>query len=154
MSKQEIRSRGSCRRHNEFIFIKSPHPMLLWVTVLYSRALGPKWLPCYLDMQSPQNQEIIRSFATGERYPLILFTLEKPHSCANVTSSFISTSQRQKLQDWADLSQKLAPSSLAPASRNILKKQYNDLKLKMMLYLESLPDAPKLELPAARNHVF
>jgi serine/threonine-protein kinase len=137
LSKQEIKKRAFSVRYNEFLFITSPHPMLLWLTVLYNRQLGPKWLPCYLDMQNPQNCSLVSSLAANEHYPLILFTLEAPHSCANVISSYIDPTQRQMLKTWVQKSQNLPSSSQAQLSKNILKQQYRQMQSHIQQHLAS-----------------
>ncbi|OUL36490.1 serine/threonine protein kinase [Nostoc sp. T09] len=141
LSKQEIKQRALSVRYNEFLFITSPHPMLLWLTVLYNRKLGPKWLPCYLDMQNPQNHRLLSSLAENERYPLILFTLESPHSCAGVISSYIDPTKRQMFKTWVKKSQSLPPSSQAQLSKNILKQQYRQMQSQIQQHLASIPQA-------------
>jgi hypothetical protein len=139
MSKQEINNHAFCTRYNQFIFVASPHPMLLWLTVLHNKGLEPKWLPCYLDMQNPQNHRLVSSLAENERYPLILFTLEAPHSCANVISSRIDPTQRQMLKTWVEHSQSLPPSSLPQLSKNLLKQEYKKMQPHILRHLTLTP---------------
>ncbi len=141
LSKQEIKKRALSVRYNEFLFITSPHPMLLWLTVLYNQKIGPKWLPCYLDMQNPQNHRLVSSLAENERYPLVLFTLEAPHFCASVISSYIDPTQRQMLKTWVQKSQNLPPTSQAQLSKNILKQQYRQMQSHIQQHLASTPQA-------------
>ncbi|MDZ7956903.1 MAG: serine/threonine-protein kinase [Aulosira sp. DedQUE10] len=147
LSKAEITKRAISIRYNQFLFIKSPHPMLLWLTVLYNRQFGPKWLPCYVDMQDPQNQKLVYSLARNERYPLILFTLEAPHSCANVMSSYIDDTQRQMLKTWLEQSQNLPPSSQPHLTKNILKQQYKQMQSQILEHLASMPTAVASDSP-------
>ncbi len=137
LSKQEIKNHALSSCYNQFIFIKSPHPMLLWVTVLYNRELTPKWLPCYLDMQNPQNHRLVSFLAKNELYPLIFFTLEAPHTCTNVLSSRIDTTHRQMLKTWVEQSQNLPPSSQPQLSKQLLKQQYKQMQSQMLQRLES-----------------
>ncbi len=139
MSKKEINNRAFCTRYNQFIFVTSPHPMLLWLTVLYNKGLEPKWLPCYLDMQNPQNQKLVSSLAENERYPLIFFTSEAPHSCANVISSGIDPTQRQMLKTWLEHSQSLPLSSLPQLSKKLLKQEYKKMQSHILRHLTSMP---------------
>ncbi len=141
LSKQEIKNRAGSTRYNQFIFIASPHPMLLWLTVLYNQKLGPKWLPCYLDMQNPQNQRMVCSLAENERYPLIFFTLEAPHSSTNVLSCYIDHSQRQMLQIWVEQSKNLPPSSKSQLSKNLLKHEYKQMQFRIQQQLSSKSQA-------------
>ncbi|BAY64676.1 serine/threonine kinase [Calothrix brevissima NIES-22] len=141
LSTQEIKKRALSIRHNEFLFITSPHPMLLWLTVLYNRLLVPKWLPCYLDMQNPQNQRLVTALAESERYPLTLFTLEPPHSCISVISSYIDPSKRQLLKTWVKQSQSLPHCDQAQLSKNILKQQYKQMQSQIQQRLGAKPPA-------------
>lgn len=108
MSQQEIQKRGLTARYNQFIFIGKPYPMLLWVTLLYSRVRvasplenpNTKWLPCYLDMQNQHHLDIIRSLSENDIYPLIFFPLQPPHTCIHLLESRIDSRQQQKLKFW------------------------------------------------------
>lgn len=139
LPKQEIKNYALSTRYNQFIFMTSPHPMLLWVTLLYNRQLAPKWLPCYLDMQNPQNCRLVSFLAENERYPLIFFTLEAPHSCINVLSSRIEPTQRQMLKTWVKQSQSLPPASQPQLSKQLLKQQYKQMQSRILQHLESQP---------------
>lgn len=139
LPKQEIKNYALSTRYNQFIFITSPHPMLLWVTVLYNRQLAPKWLPCYLDMQNPQNIRLVSFLAENEHYPLIFFTLEAPNSCTNVLSSRIEPTQRQMLKTWVKQSQSLPPASQPQLSKQLLKQQYKQMQSRILQHLESQP---------------
>ncbi|HEY9802849.1 MAG TPA: serine/threonine-protein kinase [Leptolyngbyaceae cyanobacterium] len=137
LPKKEIQLRANCQIHNRFLFVTSPHPMLLWVTLLYNQKLEPKWLPCYLDMQNTLNRQLVISLVNNASYPLICFTLEPPHSCIQILSSDIEPSQRQKLQIWVEQSQKLPPASQAHVSKNLLKQQYKQIQSQMLQQLSS-----------------
>lgn len=139
LPKQEIKNYALSTRYNHFIFMTSPHPMLLWVTVLYNRQLAPKWLPCYLDMQNPQNLKLVSFLAENEHYPLIFFTLEAPHSCTNVLSSRIEATQRQMLNNWAQQIHSLPPASQPQLSKQLLKQQYKQMQSRILQHLESQP---------------
>jgi len=139
LPQQQIKNYALSGRYNQFIFITSPHPMLLWVTLLYHRQLAPKWLPCYLDMQNPQNRKLLSSLAENERYPLIFFTLEPPHSCAHILSSRIDLTQCQMLKNWVEQSQSLPSTSQPHLSKQLLKKQYKKMQSKILQQLESKP---------------
>lgn len=139
LPKQEIKNYALSTRYNQFIFMTSPHPMLLWVTILYNRQLAPKWLPCYLDMQSSQNLRVVSLLAENEHYPLIFFTLEAPHSCINVLSSRIEPTQRQMLKTWVQQTHSLPPASLPQVSKQLLKQQYKQMQSRILQHLESKP---------------
>ncbi len=47
LNKQDIMNRMISIRYNQFLFLSSPHPMILWITVIYNPNYGARWLPCY-----------------------------------------------------------------------------------------------------------
>ena len=143
MSRKEIASCASCMRYNEFSFLAAPYPMVLWLTVLYSHKLEPKWLPCYLDVKSPQNRQVLLALAEKDAYPLVFFTLEKPHLCYNVMSSRVAPAQRQILKNWLEFSHR-GPSALAQVSKNLLKDQYQQVKPRILKRLSSLSEKTSL----------
>ncbi|MGH1393774.1 MAG: serine/threonine protein kinase [Trichormus sp.] len=128
----EIKKLLNAKLYNRFIFMTSPHPMLLWVTMLYTQEFGAKWLPCYLDMQNPYNLRLVSSLANNDSYPLMCFTLEPPNKCTQVITSQIELSQRQKLKIWVEQSQKLPPTTQPQLSKNLLKQQYKQLQSQML----------------------
>ena len=132
LPEEEIHKRAVCQIRNQFIWITDPHPMLLWVTLLYTPALGLKWLPCYLNMQNPQNHQLVYALAEHERYPVVCFTLEAPHDCANVLSSYIDFNRRQMLKTWVEQSKSLPPSAKAHLSKNLLKEQYKQMQAQIL----------------------
>jgi len=151
MTKDEIVKWGHSIRYNEFIFLPSPHPMLLWLTVLFSHQDGAKWLPCYLDMQLDYNRQVVSSLAAFERYPILCFSLEPPHGCTNVISSRIGETQRQMLQQWVNWSQKLPPSSEPQLSKNLLKEQYKQIQSRILQHLESMPESKALDFSSSQK---
>ena len=137
LPQQEIKKRALSIRYNQFIFAISPHPMLLWVTVLYNREITPKWLPCYLDMQNSKNRRLVQALAENERYPLIFFSMEAPYSCTKVLSSCIDPTQRRMLKNWLDQSQNLPRSNQSQLSKQLLKQQYQQMQPRILQHLES-----------------
>ncbi|AFY43230.1 serine/threonine-protein kinase [Nostoc sp. PCC 7107] len=137
LPKQEIKKRVLCQRYNHFVFITAPHPMLLWITLLHDPELGPKWLPCYLDMQNPQNQELVSSLIEHKRYSLICFTLEAPHSCVTVLNTHITNTQLQRLKQWIEQSKSQPHSDQALISKNLLKQQYKQIQTHILEHLSS-----------------
>jgi serine/threonine-protein kinase len=90
-------------------------------------------------MQNPQNLRLVSFLAENERYPLIFFTLEAPHSCTNVLSSHIEPTQRQMLKTWVQQSQSLPPASQLQLSKQLLKQQYKQMQSRILQHLESKP---------------
>ncbi|BBD61579.1 serine/threonine kinase [Nostoc sp. HK-01] len=137
LPKQEIKKRVLCQRYNHFVFITAPHPMLLWITLLHDPEIGSKWLPCYLDMQNPQNQELVSRLIEHGRYSLICFTLEAPHSCVTVLNTHIINTQRQRLKQWIEQSKSQPQSDQALNSKNLLKQQYKQIQVHILEHLSS-----------------
>ncbi len=63
---------------NHFLFQLNPHPMILWINVLYQRNHEPKWLPYYLDLKNPTGYQISNNLASKSLYYILLFELAKP----------------------------------------------------------------------------
>ena len=136
LPEQEIQKRVSCTRYNQFLFITSPHPMMLWISVLYNREHGPKWLPCYLDMKTLHAQQTARLLGETGYYRLLLFAREepqRPHACLLLT---IATAQCERLQQWAMISQTLVSSADPQNSKSWLKDEFEKLKPHILLKLE------------------
>jgi len=132
LPQSEIENYAHTTRYTRFIFITHPHPMLLWITLLYNPEITPKWLPCYLDMQNSQNLKLVWSLAETECYSLLFFTIEPPHHCANIFSIGIDPPQTQNLKTWVQQSQKVKSSNQALVSKNWLKQQYKQIQSKIL----------------------
>ncbi|MBD0264211.1 MAG: serine/threonine protein kinase [Tolypothrix sp. Co-bin9] len=143
LPKQEIQNRLICTRYNQFLFITSPHPMVLWLTVIYNRKHGAKWLPYYLDLKTSVAQEITRLLGDTGHYQLLFFAREAPHSCAHIQLSSIAPTQRQRLQEWVTISNTLVSSADPQVSKNLLKKEYEKIKPQILAKLEVIDtDSP------------
>ncbi|MDY7013629.1 MAG: serine/threonine-protein kinase [Cyanobacteriota bacterium] len=138
LSEQDIEQRKHSTRYNQFLFLTTPHPMLLWITVLYNGDRGARWLPCYLDLKQPKGQRIARYLGKLGAYRILFFALEDPRQCKHVMISTIDSTQCQMLINWANSSQTLR--SLAPpqSSKTILKQEYERLKPQIEIKLESV----------------
>ncbi len=134
----EVQKRLVCTRYNQFLFVESPHPMILWLTVLFNPEHGPRWLPCYLDLKTNQGEQMARLLGQSGEYRLLFFTQERPQTCSTVMSSTIADAQRRMLQTWVTIS-KSTPSSARPSSsKTMLKAELEKLKPKILMKLESL----------------
>lgn len=74
LDKQDILNRIVSIRYNQFLFLSSPHPMILWITVIYNPTYGARWLPCYLDLKNETSKQVVASLAGTGSYK-ILFLL-------------------------------------------------------------------------------
>ena len=127
LNEKDIVNRLSSIRYNQFIFITSPHPMILWITVLYHHEYGPRWLPCYLDLKSSSGQRFARSLGESGSYWLLFFALEKGQQCQHVLSTTIAPGQCQNLQEWAAKSQ-LLRGGKPQITKRMLKQEFEKLK--------------------------
>lgn len=135
---EEVEKRATCTRYNQFLFLPSPHPAVLWLTVLYNRQHGSRWLPCYLDLKSPQGQQMVRLLGEAKQYRLLLFSTKEPQRCANVHTMNIAPAQCQLLLDWATMAQMSPPVSMFNQSKLFLKSKLDELKPQIEMKLESL----------------
>ncbi|AFY32900.1 serine/threonine-protein kinase [Calothrix sp. PCC 7507] len=135
---QEIQKRLVCTRYNQFLFITVPHPMLLWITVIYNRKHGAKWLPYYLDLKTSLGQEITQLLGRTGYYRLLFFARETPDRCSHTLLSSIAPAQRQRLQQWVTSSQVLVSSAEPQMSKNLLKNEYEKIKPAILTKLEAM----------------
>ena len=145
LPQQEIARRLQSTRYNQFLFITSPHPMMLWITVLYNKH-GPKWLPCYLDMRTPQGQEIVRLLGETGYYRLLLFAREAPQQAYACLLLSIAPAQSQRLQAWAETSQTLISPANPQLSKSLLKNEFEKIKPQILMKLEAIHKEPLSDL--------
>lgn len=144
LSEQDILNRQFSTRYNQFLFLKEPHPMLLWITVLHNREHGPRWLPCYLDLKTSQGQRLARQLGKSGSYRILFFALENPQKCKHVMTSTIDPAQCQMLINWANASQNLTVATQPQLSKNILRQEFEKLKPRILIKLEAVhTDFPK-----------
>jgi eukaryotic-like serine/threonine-protein kinase len=136
LSPEEVEKRQNDKRYNHFLFLMSPHPMLLWITALYHHRRGPRWLPCYLDLKSATNQKLLQAIAQTGGYRLLFFSLNKPEMCAHVMNISISPAQCPLLKDWVNAGKTLASVAHPKMSKNLLKQEFSRLKSQILAKLE------------------
>ena len=143
LEQTDIIKRLSSTRYNQFLFLSIPHPMILWITVLYNRTEGARWLPCYLDLKSSAGQKVTHYLGKVGMYRILFFAVNNPQSCHNIMNSTIAPNQCQMLTDWLNSSQALRGGD-KQMSKNILQQEFKKLKPKIILKLENLytTDAP------------
>jgi serine/threonine-protein kinase len=139
LKKQDIQNRQVSTRYNQFLFLMSPHPMVLWITALHNREYGASWLPCYLDLKTGIGQKMARLLGETGSYRILFFALsEPPEPCTNVMTSTIAPVQRQRLIHWANTSQTLVSLAQPQLSKKILKQEFEKLKSKILMKLEAI----------------
>jgi serine/threonine-protein kinase len=138
LKKQDIQNHMVSTRYNQFLFLMSPHPMLLWITALHNREHGARWFPCYLDLKTGSGQKMARLLGEAGCYRLLFFSLTEPEYCANVLTSTIAPVQRKRLTEWANTSQTLMSAAPPQLSKKILKQEFEKLKPKILMKLEAI----------------
>jgi serine/threonine-protein kinase len=136
LDREDIAVRVASVRYNKFLFLPTPHPMLLWITLLYHRQWGPRWLPCYLDLKTRQGQKMTKTLAETGQYWILFFSLEGSPICENVITANIPANQRQILQQWLTDSQSVQGGNPQISKRMLIQK-LDELKPQIMAKLES-----------------
>ncbi|MEB3209833.1 MAG: serine/threonine-protein kinase [Leptolyngbyaceae bacterium] len=124
--------------HNKFMFMENPHPVLLWVTVLYSAAHGPRWFPCYLDLKKKHFKDMLNLLIEAKHYRVLLFSRDYPQACSRVitltitepaarVSSDLVNKQSEQLKKFAALAE-LAPTTQANLSKSFLRDELDKIK--------------------------
>lgn len=139
MPSLEIAKRLRGTRYNTFICTMSPHPMALWLTVLYSPKYGPRWLPCYLDLKTQAGQEMAFQLGQNGSYKVLFFSTEEPQQCAHVVSCNVAAPQQKMLQTWVMSARTHRSVGNPSISKKMLKDELNNnMKAKIHAQLEAL----------------
>ncbi|MBE9128498.1 MULTISPECIES: serine/threonine protein kinase [unclassified Coleofasciculus] len=138
LTKEDIQKRQVSTRYNQFLFLTSPHPMLLWITALHNREHGARWLTCYLDLKTSLGQKVVRILGENGSYRILFFALSEPERCATVMSSTIAPMQRKLLIQWANAGQAAPSVSQPQLSKRLLKQEFEKLKPKILMKLEAI----------------
>lgn len=134
--------------YNKFMFLASPHPVLLWATVLYTHEHGPRWLPCYLDLKTSRGQQTLRVLGKTKHYRLLCFALEDPDKCAytkllTITEPSVLVrpdlleTQAKRLNEFSVMGH-AAPASDFSLSKSVLKSEFDKLKPAITQRLEAI----------------
>ena len=140
LDQQDILSRMTSIRYNQFLMMTSPHPMLLWITVLYHREHGPRWLPCYLDLKTSSGQRLTNLLGEGSKYWILFFSLENPQRCQQSMTATIAPNQCKLLKEWAENSQSM-PGGKPQITKRLLKQEFEKLKPKIVAKLANVNPA-------------
>jgi eukaryotic-like serine/threonine-protein kinase len=132
LEQDDVYQRIHCTRYNQFLYLANPHPILLWITVLYNAEHDAKWLPCYLDLKSHKGQEIARTLANEGKYRILFYGLDEPGQCQHIVSSIINPRNRKMLQEWANLSQVTKSLGDAKRTKKVLQQELEKLKDKIL----------------------
>lgn len=113
---------------NHFLFQSDPHPLVLWVNLLYNRNYKPKWLPCYLDLKTSLGQQIMRNLVSQKVYHLLLFAREKPQKYQELITVKINQDKVKQLQSFLEKSLAMRGKKQPEVSKIALKKQFELVK--------------------------
>jgi uncharacterized protein YjbI with pentapeptide repeats len=150
MPEEEINRRIASTRYNTFICTMTPHPMMLWLTALYSSNYGSRWLPCYIDLKSTLGEDIAILLSKTGSYKLLLFALENPNQCAHMLSCSVSEPQRSLLQEWVWTARNTPSTGAVTVSRDILRNELkNKLKPQVLQKLEAIGSSKHLVISHA-----
>lgn len=144
----EIQKRACCTRYNQFLFIPAPHPMLMWITVIYNRKFGAKWLPYYLDLKTTFGQETASLLGQTGYYRLLAFAREQPNCPTHIMMSTIASAQCRRLQEWVALSHTLPSSAQPQISKSYLKAEYEKIKPQILAKLAAINTDSPFDLSA------
>jgi eukaryotic-like serine/threonine-protein kinase len=133
---KEIKEHTSSTRYNQFLFLDHPYPVLLWITLIYNRESGPRWLPCYLDLKTSKGQLIARTLSELGSYRVLLFDLNRPGKCQSLKESTISGQNCKMLKQWSDASHLIQGSGKPQIAKQLLKHEFEKLKVKIIRKLE------------------
>lgn len=136
LEKEDIENRISSIRYNQFLFLNSPHPMILWITVIYNAAYSARWLPCYLDLKTLSGQQVTSTLADLGGYRILFFAMEEPEICQHTMTSTIAPNQCKVMKEWLKISKKLPSTKEASVSKKRLKEEFQKLKPKILQKLE------------------
>ncbi len=131
----EIRRYLVCSRYNQFIFVTDPHPMLLWITAIYNKKHGAKWLTCYLDLKTKLGRETTLLLGESGYYKILLFAKEAHQSVELVLNSNIASAQTLRLQKWVKMSYSLSSRGNPQLSKNLLQAEYEKIKPQILTKL-------------------
>ncbi|MGB3492867.1 MAG: serine/threonine-protein kinase [Elainellaceae cyanobacterium] len=134
--------------YNKFMFMPTPHPVMLWVTVLYNQEYGARWFPCYLNLKNSSGQRTVRLLAEAKHYRLLFFAKENPQVCTRVMSLTITEpatlvrsdlveKQSHHLLKCINLAQ-TAPSTQVNLSKPHLKAELEKMKPGILRKLEDI----------------
>ena len=133
----EVQRRLLSARYNHFLFMPEPHPMILWITTIFDSSLGPRWMPCYLDLKTKRGKLSALLLAETGYYPMIYFSLEHPEQPSNVRTNAISPEQCENFKSWVTQADAIPGRGYAHLSKAHLKKAYEQEKPKILQKLQA-----------------
>ncbi|MEM6253318.1 MAG: serine/threonine-protein kinase [Cyanobacteria bacterium P01_D01_bin.156] len=143
LSSLEIEQRIKNTSANNFLCVRNPYPMVLWLTAFYSKTQGARWLSSYLDLKNSGTQKFLWCLGDAGFYRILFFAKETPNQFVNFRRLNIAAPQQKLLKEWVLMARNIMPIGNAQDSKNILKKELNEnLKPRMMLSFEAMHSSP------------
>ncbi|WP_309739866.1 protein kinase domain-containing protein, partial [Chamaesiphon sp. OTE_20_metabat_361] len=137
LSRSDIEKYRNNKPHSQFLFVGSPHPMLLWLTTLYQTEQQHRMLPCYLDLKKPIGEKTLQILTQTGAYRLILFALEGDERCVCTIEGRVPLRKIQLLKEWSLESQNSpATHGQIKESKRSLKEELESLKPKLVASLQ------------------
>jgi len=137
LSRSDIEKYRNNKPHSQFLFVGTPHPMLLWLTTLYENEQQHRMLPCYLDLKKPIGEKTLQLLIQIGAYRLILFALEGDEHCVCTIEGKVPTRKIQLLKEWSIESQnRPAVHGQIKESKRSLKEELELLKPKLVASLQ------------------
>lgn len=135
---EDIKKRQNDIRYNQFIFQSYPHPMILWITVLYNAEGGARWLPCYLDLKTNMGEQIASLLSEVKRYYVLFFPLNQNRQCQHFIPCKVMLKQRTNIKQWLSVGKMLnvQDSRQSQVSKRKLQQSFDMMKPKILLQLE------------------
>ena len=136
---QEISQRISNTSSNNFLCVRNPHPMVLWITAFYSEIYGARWFSSYLDLKKSGNQKLVWQLGESGAYRILFFAKEMPNQFVDFRRVHIALPQQKLLKEWVLMARTIVPIGNPKDSKNILRKELNDnLKPQMLLGFDAV----------------
>jgi eukaryotic-like serine/threonine-protein kinase len=137
LSRSEIDRYKNNKPHCQFLFVGSPHPMLLWLTTLYQNEQQHRMLPCYLDLKKPIGEKVIQILTQTSTYRLVLFALEGDEKCVWTIAGTLVDKKTRRLKEWQlESSNSPAAHGQLKESKRWLKEELESLKPKLVASLK------------------
>ncbi len=121
---------------NYFLFQLKPHPMILWINLLYQRNYKPKWLACYLDLKTEIGYQISNNLVSTPLYYILLFELAKPDKYKTMLMTEISQEKINQIENFILKSASVSGANKVQESKSALQKQFLTIKDKIISAIE------------------
>ncbi|ESA35425.1 serine threonine protein kinase [Leptolyngbya sp. Heron Island J] len=136
---QEIDQRIGNTSSNNFLCVRNPYPMVLWVTAFYSKNQGPRWLSSYLDLKKNVNQKLIWHLGETGIYRVLFFAKEASNPFIDFRRLHVSLLQQKLLKEWVLMGRSIVPVGQPQDSKRVLRKELNDnLKPQMLMSFKAM----------------